>query len=88
MNLRKVILTILLTLSGALMFSVLNSYVIMNKALEIAGFTTLQSFTNSVFDTWLIWAQFPLLIIIILVIFYLMIAENSLNEQARRSEKK
>ena len=86
MNLRKIVLVITLVLFLVLMFISMSNYAQYQTLVELASQVNPEVGSNT-FDALLVWMQFPLLILISVMMFYLIFADESLTRQAERSRK-
>ena len=86
MKLRKVVLTMALVLFLVLMFIAVTNYAQYQILIELASQVNPEVSSNT-FDALLVWMQFPLLILISVMMFYLIFADESLTRQAERSRK-
>lgn len=86
MNLRKVILTMSLVLFLVLMFIAVTNNAQYQTLVELASQVNPEVGSNT-FDALMVWMQFPLLILITVMMFYLIFADESLTRQAERSRK-
>ena len=86
MNLRKAILMLVLVLFLSLMFIAITNYTQYQILVELAAQIDPEVGANN-FDALLVWMQFPLLLAIMAMLFYLIFADDSLSRQAERSRK-
>lgn len=82
MNLRKVLLTLLGILFAVLVYSILQSYTILVQTMELAQITYAQTEGGS-FNAVVVWLQFPVILLIGLILGYLILGDKSLNIQAQ-----
>lgn len=85
MNLRKVLLMVMLILVLALFYSVMQTYVLL---LEVMGqnLVTYAQTTGGSFNALIVWLQFPLLILIGLILMYVILGDKSLTAQAQNAK--
>ncbi len=82
MNLRKVLLTLMGILFAVLVYSILQSYTILVQTMELAQITYAQTEGGS-FNAVVVWLQFPVILLIGLILGYLILGDKSLNIQAQ-----
>ena len=86
MNLRKAVLSIALALFLVLMFIAVTNHAQYQILIELASQVN-PEVSSHTFDALLVLMQFPLLILISVMMFYLIFADESLTRQAERSRK-
>lgn len=87
MNLRKIILYITLIFFFILMYLILNNYTVLTE-LAKANNQSMSEFLNGNINSLYVWLQFPLLILISLLLIYLTWWDNSLTESVIRLQNK
>jgi hypothetical protein len=80
MNLRKTILYFVLVLFAILMYASFMSFTIVSQVASDLGITTNALLGSG--NAFIIWMQFPLILLISIVIIYLIFAEDSLTKQS------
>lgn len=86
MNLRKAILSLTLLIFFGLMFTVLQSYTFMTALADNAS-TNLAGLVGGNLNALMVWLQFPLMIVVALLLVYLTWWDESLTKSSIRSTK-
>jgi hypothetical protein len=81
MNLRKVLLTLMAIIFSVLMYTVLQTYTLLLSVMEQASITYAQT-DGGVLNGVVVYLQFPLLIVMGLILVYLVLGDKSLTAQA------
>lgn len=87
MNLRKIILYFTLIVFFILMYLILNTYTVLTD-MAAANQQTLSAFLGGNINFLYVWLQFPLLILIALLLIYLSWWDKSLTESLIRTQSK
>ncbi|HET6785106.1 MAG TPA: hypothetical protein VFH18_03715 [Erysipelotrichaceae bacterium] len=85
MNLRKVILSLALIFFSVLFYCILQAYAFLDTAVKASG-VTLAELSGSGFNTFIVWLQFPLVILLIIIFIYLIFGDKSLTAQAQNAK--
>lgn len=83
MNLRKALLSLTLLFFFGLMFTVLQTYALLSNLADAAS-VSLASLVGGNINALLVWLQFPLMIVVALILIYLTWWDDSLNKSAQR----
>lgn len=86
MNLRKTFLTLTLVLLLILMFISFSNYIQYQDIVKLAAQVDPEVGKNN-FDALLVWMQFPILLLMLISLFYMIFADESLTRQVERSRK-
>jgi len=79
MTLRKSILSLTLILFFILMYTVLHTFFLISNLVSAAG-TNLSGLVGGSLNAFVVWAQFPLLFMVALLILYLTWGDTSLSK--------
>lgn len=79
MTLRKAILSLTLVLFFALMYTVLHTFFLISNLVNASG-SNLSALVGGSFNAFIVWAQFPLLFAVALLILYLNWGDTSLTK--------
>ncbi len=82
MNLRKTILVFALVLFGVLMYTTFMSFTVLSQVATDMG-VSLNALTGSG-NALIIWLQFPLVLLISVILIYLILADDSLTKQNQK----
>lgn len=85
MNLRKVLLTLMFILFAVLTYSVLQTYTVLIDVMQKASLTYSQT-DGGAFNAVIVWLQFPLLIVMGLILAYVILGDKSLSAQAQNAK--
>lgn len=86
MTLRKLILNLTLFIFIILMYTVVQTYVSVNTLADAAG-VNLAEYLGSMGKALLMWAQFPLLLLLGVLLAYLSWGDKSLTQSEERAKK-
>jgi len=81
MNLRKVLLTLMAIIFSVFMYTVLQSYTLLVGIMEQFSITYAQTEGGAI-NAMIVYLQFPLLIVMGLILVYLVLGDKSLTAQA------
>lgn len=79
MTLRKAILSLTLVLFFILMYTVLHTFFLISNLVDAAG-SSLTELVGGSLNAFVVWAQFPLLFVVALLILYLTWGDTSLTQ--------
>lgn len=85
MNLRKVILSLALIFFSILFYCILQSYALLDSAVKVSG-VTITELSGSGFNAFIVWLQFPLVILLMIIFIYLIFGDKSLTVQAQNAK--
>jgi len=85
MNLRKVILGLALVFFSVLFYCILQTYALLDSAVKVSG-VTISELSGSGFNTFIVWLQFPIVILLIIIFIYLIFGDKSLTVQAQNAK--
>lgn len=85
MNLRKVLLSLLFILFAILTYGVLQTYTILVQTMETAAITYAQT-EGGAFNAVIVWMQFPIILLMGLIIGYLILGDKSLSAQVQNAK--
>ncbi len=85
MNLRKVLLGLALVFFSILFYCILQAYALLDTAVKASG-VTLSELSGSGFNSIVVWLQFPLVILLMIIFLYLIFGDDSLTIQAKSAK--
>jgi hypothetical protein len=85
MNLRKVLLTLLAIIFSVFMYTVLQTYTLLLSVMEQASITYAQT-EGGVINGVIVYLQFPILIVMGIILMYLILGDKSLTAQVMNTK--